>query len=177
MTLVKSYNMTEVEGYCELIEKGLPDFIEIKAVTYCGKSDASSLTMQNVPWHEEVCTYAEAIANRLNERGISSVRYSVATEHQHSCCILLAREDKYKPNGVWHTWIDYPKYDELIQRYYASNGEEKFSGTDYMLPTPEWAIYQSKERGFDPKEQRWRRNQLTGALVENEYKPSSSGCG
>lgn len=177
MTLVKSYNMTEVEGYCELIERGLPDFIEIKAVTYCGKSDASSLTMQNVPWHEEVCEYAEAIAYRLNERGISPVRYSVATEHQHSCCILLAREDKYKPNGIWHTWIDYPKYDELIQQYYSSNGEYKFSGTDYMLPTPDWAIYKSKERGFDPNEQRWRRNQLTGALVENEYKPSSSGCG
>jgi tRNA wybutosine-synthesizing protein 1 len=175
MTLVKSYNMTEVEGYCELIERGLPDFIEIKAVTYCGKSDASSLTMQNVPWHEEVCDYAEAISNRLSERGLSAVQYSVATEHQHSCCILLAREDKYKPNGVWHTWIDYPKYDELVQRYYASG--ETFTGTEYMLPTPDWAIYKSKERGFDPVEQRWRRNQLTGAVVEIEYKPSSSGCG
>lgn len=177
MTLVKSYNMTEVEGYCELIEKGLPDFIEIKAVTYCGKSDASSLTMQNVPWHEEVCAYAEAIAQRITERGISSVNYSVATEHQHSCCILLAREDKFKPNGVWHTWIDYPKYEQLIKKYYISGGTFTFSGTDYMLPTPEWAIYKSNERGFDPNEQRWRRNQLTGAVVENEYKPSSSGCG
>ena len=54
MTLVKSWNMGEVEQYGELIEYGTPDFIEIKSVTYCGKSDASSLTMENVPWHTEV---------------------------------------------------------------------------------------------------------------------------
>ena len=54
MTLVKSWNMGEVEQYAELIEYGTPDFIEIKSVTYCGKSDASSLTMENVPWHTEV---------------------------------------------------------------------------------------------------------------------------
>jgi tRNA wybutosine-synthesizing protein 1 len=45
--------MEEADSYVELIEKGQPDFIEIKSVTYCGKSDASSLTMQNVPWHQE----------------------------------------------------------------------------------------------------------------------------
>ncbi len=175
MTLVKAYNMDEVEGYVDLIEKGQPDFIEIKAVTYCGKSDASSLTMQNVPWHREVCDYGEAIAARLQERG-RSVAYSIATEHEHSCCILLAREDKFKPQGIWHTWIDYPKFDELIQRYYDSAGTVSFNSIDYMLPTPEWALYKSTERGFDPKEQRWRRNQA-GVIVENEYKASSSGCG
>jgi tRNA wybutosine-synthesizing protein 1 len=52
LTLVSGWNMDEIEGYAKLIETGLPDFIEIKAVTYCGKSDASSLTMQNVPWHK-----------------------------------------------------------------------------------------------------------------------------
>jgi len=52
LTLVSGWNMDEIEGYAELVETGLPDFIEIKAVTYCGKSDASSLTMENVPWHK-----------------------------------------------------------------------------------------------------------------------------
>lgn len=52
LTLVSGWNMNEIEGYAELVEAGLPDFIEIKAVTYCGKSDASSLTMENVPWHK-----------------------------------------------------------------------------------------------------------------------------
>lgn len=177
MTLVKSFNMTEVQGYADLIEEGQPDFIEIKAVTYCGKSDASSLTMKNVPWHHEVCAYGEAIAKNLRERkGSTAPIYSIATEHEHSCCILLAREDKFKIDGVWHTWIDYPKFDQLIAEYYASNGEKKFTSTDYMAPTPHWAIYQSPERGFDPIENRWKRNKA-GALVEIEYKSTDSGCG
>lgn len=73
MTLVKAYNMddlTELVGYVELIEMGQPDFIEIKAVTYCGKSDASSLTMQNVPWHREVCRYAEQVCELINSRKV-----------------------------------------------------------------------------------------------------------
>jgi len=129
LTLVKAYNMEEAEGYAELIEMGQPDFIEIKAVTWCGKSDASNLTMQNVPWHKEVVAYGQAIARRLQERGVSQVRYSIATEHEHSCCILLAREDKFKIEGTWHTWIDYPKFDALMQAYYASQGQATFSST------------------------------------------------
>lgn len=144
-------------------------------MTYCGKSDASSLTMQNVPWHREVCAYSEAICRRLSERG-ASVAYSVATEHEHSCCILIAREDKFKVDGVWHTWIDYPKFHELMRRYYDSGCKENFSSTDYMAPTPTWALYQSEAHGFDPVEQRWKRNKA-GALVEIEYKSSESGCG
>jgi len=69
LTLVKSWNMSEVDNYADLVESGQPDFIEIKAVTYCGKSDASSLTMQNVPWHVEVCQFSEMLALRLEERG------------------------------------------------------------------------------------------------------------
>ena len=64
LTLVKSWNMSEVRGqhnvqvclglivplqideYVKLVGIGNPDFIEVKAVTYCGKSDGSSLTIQ-----------------------------------------------------------------------------------------------------------------------------------
>ena len=52
LTLVSGWNMTEVDSYAQLVEEGMPDFIEIKAVTYCGKSDASTLTIENSPWHK-----------------------------------------------------------------------------------------------------------------------------
>jgi len=175
MTLVKSWNMEETEGYAELIELGQPDFIEIKAVTYCGKSDASSLTMQNVPWHKEVCNYGEALCKRLSERQLLPYNYSIATEHEHSCCILIAREDKFKVNNTWHTWIDYDKFNQLIQDFYADRSKA-FTSVDYMAPTPEWALYQSPSHGFDPEEQRWIRSK-TGKMVEIEYKSSESGCG
>ena len=80
LTLVKSWNMEEVEAYVKLLDLGEPDLIEIKAVTYCGTSDASSLTMENVPWHREVLAFAQAIADHAGVRG----RYGVACEHKHS---------------------------------------------------------------------------------------------
>jgi wyosine [tRNA(Phe)-imidazoG37] synthetase (radical SAM superfamily) len=50
----QSWNMEELADYAKLIKLGKPTLIEIKAVTFCGTSDASSLTMKNVPWHREV---------------------------------------------------------------------------------------------------------------------------
>ena len=147
---------------------------------------------------------------------------------------------------MWHTWIDYNKFDILIDIYYktvdnirkqmvSELGEEElalqlelnggnnkqevlrmnktlmdsttnnkskintniksnpksklnkfeilltdaanaFCATDYMVETPTWALYNSEERGFDPSENRFRRNKH-GVIVENEYRPSGSGCG
>lgn len=133
--------------------------------------------MQNVPWHTEVCAYAEEICRVINERRVINFSYSIATEHEHSCCILIAREDKFKIHGDWHTWIDYPKFQELVKKYYQSNGQQSFSSTDYMAKTPSWAVYQSQERGFDPAEQRWKRNKATGAVESIAYEPTDSGCG
>jgi len=59
LTLVKGWNMEEVGNYAELVALGAPDFIEIKGVTYCGSSGASSLTMQNVPYREDVCAFGQ----------------------------------------------------------------------------------------------------------------------
>ncbi len=51
-----------------------------------------------------------------------------------------------------------------------------FSCTDFMEQTPEWALYKSQQKGFDPIENRWRRNKH-GEKVEIQYKASDSGCG
>lgn len=133
--------------------------------------------MENVPWHKEVCMYGEEICRRLQERSVCTVKYSIATEHEHSCCILIAREDKFKVNNEWYTWIDYPKFQALITEYYASGKTKSFTSEDYRAQTPSWAVYQSAERGFDPIEQRWRRNKLTGAQEEIPYQSTDSGCG
>ncbi len=56
---MKGWNTEEVADYARLVGMGAPDFVEIKGVTYCGSSGASSLTMQNVPYHEDVCAFGE----------------------------------------------------------------------------------------------------------------------
>ena len=103
LTLVKEWNMEEISNYATLIRRGRPDFIEIKGVTYCGKSDASSLTISNTPFHDEVIKFSQALcdeANRqANENG-EDIEYEIASEHEHSLCILLADKSRFYVNGM-----------------------------------------------------------------------------
>ncbi|TMW68769.1 hypothetical protein Poli38472_006237 [Pythium oligandrum] len=167
LTLVKDYNMQELDNYAELISIGQPDFIEVKAVTYCGKSDGSDLTMKNVPWHEEVRSFCAALCDRVGGT------YGLATEHAHSNCVLIAKK-KFCIEGQWHTWIDYEKFHDLVAKYYEDG--TTFTAEDYMAPTPSWAVYDSKEQGFDPVETRFRRTK-DGKVVEFQYEATDSGCG
>ncbi len=41
--------------------------------------------MENVPWHEEVCSFVEELTKLLRD-------YEVASEHEHSNCILVAHK-------------------------------------------------------------------------------------
>jgi wyosine [tRNA(Phe)-imidazoG37] synthetase (radical SAM superfamily) len=72
------------------------------------RSATSKLTMENVPWHSDVKEFSEVLASK------SGGVYEVACEHAHSCCVLLAKVDKFKINGKWHTWIDYDRFHELV---------------------------------------------------------------
>lgn len=58
----------------------------------------------------------------------------------------------------------------MVSRYYETNGAETFTGLDYALETPAWAVYGSTERGFDPRETRWRRKGKVEVNVDG-------GCG
>lgn len=145
LTLVKGWNTEDINAYSELFSIGQPDFVEIKGVTYCGSSATSKLTMENVPWHSDVKAFSEVLA--LKSQG----EYEVACEHVHSCCVLLAKTEKFKLNGKWFTWIDYEKFHDLV----ASG--KPFDSGDYMAATPSWAVYGADEGGFDPGQSRYRK--------------------
>ncbi|KHN20981.1 Putative methyltransferase PMT28 [Glycine soja] len=145
LTLVKGWNTADIDAYSKLFSLGEPDFAEIKGVTYCGSSTTSKLTMDNVPWHADVKAFSEALA--LKSQG----EYEVACEHAHSCCVLLAKTNKFKIDGQWYTWIDYEKFHDLV----ASG--RSFDSRDYMAATPSWSVYGSEEGGFDPGQLRYRK--------------------
>jgi tRNA wybutosine-synthesizing protein 1 len=159
LTLVKGFNVDdEVEGYAQLVEKGLPCFVEIKGVTYCGTSTSSNagLSMSNVPFYWEVCEFVKALEKRLKGKGL---KYGIAAEHAHSCCILLASE-RFFVNGKWHTHIDYKRFFELLEER-GPDGD--WTPEDYMgEPTPEWALWGNG--GFDPRDDRVDRK---GRKIEN----------
>ncbi|RKF59354.1 S-adenosyl-L-methionine-dependent tRNA 4-demethylwyosine synthase [Golovinomyces cichoracearum] len=146
LTLVKGFNIEdEIVGYADLIEKSLPCFVEIKGVTYCGTSSAAGagLTMQNVPFYDEICTFVESLDKELNRRGLD---YGIAAEHAHSCCVLIASK-RFQKHGKWHTRIDYDNFFRCLE------SGEKFRPEDYMgLETPEWATWGNG--GFDPRDER-----------------------
>ncbi|EFY87565.1 flavodoxin and radical SAM domain protein [Metarhizium acridum CQMa 102] len=159
LTLVKGFNVEdEAEGYAQLVERGLPCFVEVKGVTYCGTSTSSNagLSMSNVPFYWEVCEFVKALEERLKAKGL---KYGIAAEHAHSCCILLASE-RFLVNGKWHTHIDYKRFFELLEER-GADGD--WTPEDYMgEPTPEWALWGNG--GFDPRDDRVDRK---GRKIEN----------
>eukprot|EP00658_Telonema_sp_P-2_P059571 TRINITY_DN4860_c0_g1_i6.p1 TRINITY_DN4860_c0_g1~~TRINITY_DN4860_c0_g1_i6.p1 ORF type:complete len:593 (-),score=155.46 TRINITY_DN4860_c0_g1_i6:326-2104(-) len=158
LTLVKKMNMDEIRDYVGLVQRGQPDFIEVKGVTYCGTSnsgDKSGLTMDSVPWHEEVVEFTQLLCGQLEGS------YEVASEHAHSCCVLIANT-KFKKAGEWYTWIDYDRFHEL------SRQDVQFTSLDYMDKTPDWACFGHPSGGFAPYETRHRRK---GAQA-----PEQGGC-
>lgn len=119
---------------------------------------ASTLTMDNVPWHEEVLSFVQQLVDRLPD-------YEISCEHEHSNCVLVSNK-KFKIDGEWHTWIDYDKFHQLVKEY--NDNQTTFSAMDYVMKTPNWAVFGSQERGFDPQETRFhrKRNKKNG-IVQN----------
>jgi len=166
LTVVKGWNSDEVEGYAKLIALGKVSLVEIKGVTFCGKSDASNLNMSNTPWHHEVvelCQTLKLELDRLREKGGPDAppEYDLACEHKHSVSVLLARVDQFAVEGkdgrrIWKTWIDYPKFQELSARH-VQDPTFTFSVEDYTAETPSWALFGSEEEGFDPTDTRHRK--------------------
>ncbi|KAL8891883.1 MAG: hypothetical protein Q9205_002780 [Flavoplaca limonia] len=149
LTLVKGFNVEdEAEGYAELVARGLPCFVEVKGVTYCGTSSSAGagLTMQNVPFYEEVVAFVEALSGALGRRGLE---YGIAAEHAHSCCILIASK-RFLIQGKWHTLIDYGRFFACLE------SGENFAPENYIGPaTPEWATF--GHGGFNPADERVHR--------------------
>ncbi|KAL3938910.1 MAG: hypothetical protein SGBAC_006270 [Bacillariaceae sp.] len=166
LTVVKGWNSDEVEGYAKLIALGKVSLIEVKGVTFCGKSDASNLNMSNTPWHHEVIDLVRNLKRELDvlrEKGGPDAppEYDLACEHKHSVSVLLARVDQFAYKAAdgtrkWKTWIDYPKFRDLVSRH-EKDPSFKFSVEDYTAETPTWALFGSEEEGFDPTDQRHRK--------------------
>ena len=164
LTVVKGWNSDEIEGYAKLIALGKVSLVEVKGVTFCGKSDASNLNMSNTPWHHEVVDLVTTLKEELDKlrgQGEDVPEYDLACEHKHSVSILLARVDQFAyttddGTRVWKTWIDYPKFQELSKRH-EEDPTFTFKVEDYSAETPSWALFGSEEEGFDPTDTRHRK--------------------
>jgi tRNA wybutosine-synthesizing protein 1 len=83
LTLVKGLNTKDVNGYAELIEKAMPDFIEPKAYMCVGYSRAR-LGIDNMPSFDEIKDFARELSNETG--------YSLVDESEPSRVLLLKRK-------------------------------------------------------------------------------------
>ena len=82
LTMVKGLNMIEPEKYSKLIEKALPDFVEVKSFMSVGFS-RQRLAYSVMPSHEEIKGFSEKIADLIG--------YKIADEKRDSRVVLLKR--------------------------------------------------------------------------------------
>jgi tRNA wybutosine-synthesizing protein 1 len=121
LTIIKNLNDSNHKEYANLIKIGNPDFIEIKSYMHVGAS-RERLKTEDMPWHEEIVDFSQELLKYLSE-------YEIVTEHIPSRVVMCARKD-FKKNNTWYTWIDFDKWNTLV------NGTEEFNKYDFLKETP-----------------------------------------
>ncbi len=121
ITAIKNLNMLDLEGYAALITKGDPDFVEVKSYMHVGAS-RKFLGQENMPLHEEIVAFTRELLTHLPG-------YELVGEHIPSRVVMFAKR-AHKRGGVWHTWIDFAKWHELV------TSGEGFTTADYACETP-----------------------------------------
>jgi tRNA wybutosine-synthesizing protein 1 len=122
LTIITGLNDIDTKEYAELINKGKPDFIEVKAYMHVGPS-RERLEIEQMPWHEEIVKFTEKLIEHLPD-------YQIVTEHVPSRVVLCARKE-FQRNGKWYTWIDFEKWNKSI------NSEKDFDKYDFLKETPQ----------------------------------------
>lgn len=177
LTLVKGYNMEDVEGISKIVKASCPSFVELKGMTFSGQG--CLLSMENCPWYSEVvfsATYYGQVVDfgkKLNELLDD---YEISCEHEHSCSVLLTHK-KFFYDGKWHTWIDFDKFQELYAKWKQDG--TPVNALDYSIETPvsfgcicvplqAWAVYGSEEQGFDPSDIRRKKRKIATEQMDTE---------
>jgi tRNA wybutosine-synthesizing protein 1 len=99
LTVVKGMNMEDFPGYGDLINRGQPDFIEIKSYMWVGPSQ-QNLGHENMASSEEVKKFSEELLEHLPD-------YEYVSEHYASRVMLLMKKSWNK-----RRWINFPKFFE-----------------------------------------------------------------
>jgi len=151
LTLCKGALTREAaRGYADLIRTGEPDFVEAKGVTYVPQFAKNGISMADaVPTHTEIRAFAELLNEELSSataQDDTAQAYGLASEHRHSCAVLLARLPRWRPSGVWRTWVDFDAFfDRMNFKSDVADPQMQWSA-----PTPEWALWESSGAGLDP---------------------------
>lgn len=125
LTMIKGINMKDPRKYAAMVMKGNPDFLEVKAYMHVGES-RQRLAKENMPLHEEIIAFCKELVDYLPE-------YEIVSEHIPSRVVMFAKKT-FRVKGIWHTWIDFPKWHQLV------NSGDEFTSMDYLKRTPQTGL-------------------------------------
>ncbi len=96
LTLIRGVNMTDVEGFAELIKKGKPHYVEVKGFVFVGgaREAARGLSYEQMPNKDEIVAFAEGIAKASG--------YMLVDYHDHSNVALLCSDSKAARERIIH---------------------------------------------------------------------------
>ncbi|MBS3163045.1 4-demethylwyosine synthase TYW1 [Candidatus Woesearchaeota archaeon] len=119
LSMIKGMNMCNPKEYAELIKKGDPDFIECKGYMFVGSS-RQRLSLENMPYHEEVVEFSKELIKYLPD-------YEIVSEHIVSRAVLFSKKT-LKRDGKWFIGIDFEKFFEGKEDYSCVIKEVGLSG-------------------------------------------------
>jgi tRNA wybutosine-synthesizing protein 1 len=121
LTIIKGVNDSNLEDYSKLINIGNPDFIEVKSYMHVGAS-RQRYTRANIARINDINKFAQELLKHLPD-------YEYVTDYKYSDVCLIAKK-KFKIDNKWHTWIDFDKFNKLV------NSGKEFTSLDYVRKTP-----------------------------------------
>lgn len=91
-TLIRDLNMVDVEGYVKLIEKGKPDYVELKGFAYVGgaRNIKRNLSYDRMPIKDEIFNFAKRIADKS--------KYIITCYDENGRGVLLCINEKAAAN-------------------------------------------------------------------------------
>jgi len=106
LTVIRGLNDTDLQGYKQLIEKGNPDFIEVKGYMFVGES-TKHLVRENMPEHEYVQEFANKILEYLPD-------YEIVSEHVPSRVLCFIKKSFNKKQYIdFHKYFENPDLDAI----------------------------------------------------------------
>ncbi len=94
LTLVKGANMSDADGYANLISIGRPHYVEVKGFSYVGgaRNEKRSLSYTQMPGKEEILAFAGEIAKKSG--------YFLADYHESSRVALLCSDESASASRI-----------------------------------------------------------------------------
>lgn len=117
LTVIKDYNDTDIDGYATLIERGDPEFIEVKGYMHVGAS-RKVLNRENMPEHEYVKEFTNTLLKSLPN-------YGIIDEHSPSRVVCLMKKGAKR-------YIDFHAFFDIANNGGIASAKEYSS--DKMCP-------------------------------------------